>query len=248
MMAPPKLDRVGCALKQSTQQCCLPPARTMGSYISIMNDGPVNQFQVDVWVKFSTTPPMASTVLALAPGAPGVVAAIPSTNSSLGTDTVVIIDSDTASETFGLTPDATNPGNLLANIIGAASIDDGYSYIPRGDVLRSDRVDVSSKVFVQWHMVSVNNPQTVVLFGGVQSFLSGNTTNGDNRFLFLESFLAQSGVDTRLVNPILNNDTRAAALVAQYEAMIQSEDTSAFTVVKTASQPPCSLIGMQALD
>ncbi|KAJ7868222.1 hypothetical protein B0H14DRAFT_3441369 [Mycena olivaceomarginata] len=168
--------------------------------------------------------------------------------NSDGDDTTVVIDQDSAFDALGMDPGALDLGHLLAAVIGAASIDEDYSPIPRGDVLRSDQANISSTVFVQWHLVSVNNPNEVVLFGGMKNLTTGSVAGGDNRFLFVEQFLAQTGVETRIVRPIASTDPTATGLVDQYEAMIQGADTSAFTIPKTSSQSPCSLIGMQALD
>ncbi|KAJ7201993.1 hypothetical protein B0H12DRAFT_1162919 [Mycena haematopus] len=212
----------------------------MGSYASIMNDSPVNPIEVDLYVKFTMDPPAAITGVSLVTAATGVVATQPLANELAN----VVIDPDSAQAALGLDPGALGLGSVLAASIGLAAIDEGFMYVPRGNVLRSERFLVNIPVYAQVLAVSVNNDATVILFAGNHNLTTGATPNSDNRVLFLEEIAG--GLDTRIVTPIASTDPTAASIIDAYEAMVQSEDTSAFTTKVTRSVLPCS--GLAALD
>ncbi|KAF7344202.1 hypothetical protein MVEN_01710700 [Mycena venus] len=212
-----------------------------------MNDAPLNGNEVDLYVKFATEPPGPITVLSAVTAAPGVAAALPIPGQSPDTDTTVVIDQDSAYDALGLQPGSLGLGPLLAAVIGSASINEGFLLVPRGDVIRSDQLPLNSTVFAQILEVNVNNNSTVVLFAGTENFTTSGIANGDNRFMLLEGVL-QGLLDVRIVDPIASTDPGAASIVEQYEAMIQSEDTSAFTTKITPSVLPCSLTGLNSLD
>ncbi|KAJ7574909.1 hypothetical protein C8J56DRAFT_1124753 [Mycena floridula] len=216
----------------------------MGSYASIMNDSPLNQFEVDLYVKFTTEPPVAMTGVSLVTAATGVVAALPIPGG--GVDTNVVIDQDSALDALGLQPGDLSLGPLLAATVGLAAIDEGYFLVPRGDVIRSDKLPLNSQVYAQVLEVNVNNNFTVILFAGSHNLTTGGSADSDNRSMLLEGIL--QGLDVRIVTPLASTDPAAASIVQGYEAMVQSDDTSAFTTKLTRTALPCSLTGLHALD
>ncbi|KAJ7791430.1 hypothetical protein B0H14DRAFT_3566804 [Mycena olivaceomarginata] len=206
----------------------------MGSYASIMNDLSPNQFEVDLYVKFTTDFPGNITSLPLVTAAQGVVAALPIPDQNEGAN--VVLDQDSALSALGLDPGDLSLGPLLAATIGLTAIDEGYLSVPRGDVIRTDSLPINSTVYAQVLTVAVNNNFTVVLFAGTHNLTTAGTANGDNRFLLLEGIL--QGLDTRIVTPLNSTDPAATALIDQYEAMVQSEDTAAFTTKITPNVLP----------
>ncbi|KAJ7355302.1 hypothetical protein DFH08DRAFT_852137 [Mycena albidolilacea] len=216
----------------------------MGSYASIMNDAPLNQFEVDLYVKFTTDFPGNITGLPLVTAAQGVVAALPIPDQNEGAN--VVLDQDSALSALGLDPGDLSLGPLLAATIGMTAIDEGYLSVPRGDVIRTDSLPINSTVYAQVLTVAVNNNFTVVLFAGTHNLTTAGTANGDNRFLLLEGIL--QGLDTRIVTPLNSTDPAATALIDQYEAMVQSEDTAAFTTKITPNVLPCAFKGIAELD
>lgn len=130
-------------------------------------------------------------------------------------------------------------------------------------MIRTDSLPINSTVYAQVLTVAVNNNSTVVLFAGTHNLTTAGTANGDNRFLLLEGIL--QGLDTRIVTPlnsskydkclyrpaqltIFSADPAATALIDQYEVMVQSEDTAAFTTKITPNVLPCAFKTIAELD
>ncbi|KAJ7436108.1 hypothetical protein B0H11DRAFT_2207342 [Mycena galericulata] len=191
----------------------------MGAYVSVMNDFPLNQGEVDSYLKFTTEPPASVTANLL-----GVVAALPIANSS--SETTVVLDEDSASNAVGLQPGVLSLGPLLAATIGLTAISEGYLLIPRGDLLRSNKLPLNSQVYVEYLTVSVNNNSTVILLAANQTLTTGGSANSDNRITMQELLVNQFST---IAGPIASTDPAAASIVEDYEAMIQSDDISAFT-------------------
>ncbi|KAJ7899778.1 hypothetical protein B0H13DRAFT_1883671 [Mycena leptocephala] len=166
----------------------------MGSYVSIMNDSPLNPIEVDLYVKYTVDPPAPITGVSL-----GVVAAQPLANELAN----VVIDQDSVQTALGLDPGSLGLGSILAASIGLAAIDEGFRYVPRGNVLRSERFLVNLPVYAQVLAVSVNNNSTVILFAGNHDLTTGATPNSDTRALFLENIAGN--LDTRVVTPIASS-------------------------------------------
>ncbi|KAF7351774.1 hypothetical protein MSAN_01610800 [Mycena sanguinolenta] len=207
----------------------------MGSYVSIMNDSAVNSLEVDLYVKYSLEPPAPITAISLVTAATGVVAAQPLADELAN----VVIDPNTVQANLGLDPGSLSLGPILAAAIGLAAIEGGFKYVPRGNVFRSERYQVNTSVYAEVLAVNVNNNSTVVLFAGNHTLTTGATLNSDNRALFLENIA--TGLDTRIVTPINSTDPNATSIIDAYEAMIQSDNTTAFTTVVTSVVLPCSL-------
>ncbi|KAK7023254.1 hypothetical protein R3P38DRAFT_2531993 [Favolaschia claudopus] len=210
-----------------------------------MNDAPLSQLEFDLYVKFTSDPPVSVTGLSLVTAAAGVVAALPIPNVAESAN--VILDPDSALAALGLVPGDLSLGPLLAGTIGLTAIDEGYLAVPRGNFIRTDKLPLNSTVYAEVLSVSVNNNSTVILFAGSHNLTTGGTAESDNRSMFLEGIL--QGLDTRIVTPLASTDPSAQNIVDQYEAMIQSEDTSTFTTaIKASDLRPCSLAKLFALD
>ncbi|KAJ6451265.1 hypothetical protein C8R45DRAFT_946272 [Mycena sanguinolenta] len=211
---------------------------TMGSYASIMNDVRSNGMEVDVYIKFTTQPPVPVTGLALVTETVGVVAAVPVAN--VNGEINVILDQDSALDVLGADPGALSLGPLLAAAIRVTAEQGGYLLLPQGAFLRSDNLPISSAVYAQVLTIAVNSNSSVSLFAGSSNLTTAAMANGDTRTLFVESILG--GLDTRIATPIASTDPTAAGLIDQYEAMIQAEDTSVFTTQIKPSVLPCAFM------
>ncbi|KAJ7201767.1 hypothetical protein B0H12DRAFT_1080944 [Mycena haematopus] len=207
----------------------------MGSYASIMNDLPLNGMEVDTYIKFTTNPPAPVTGLALVTATTGVVAALP--NANVNGEINVIIDQDSALDALGLAPGALSLGPLLGATIGVAAIGDGYLILPEEDIFAAT-ICPSAAQFMP-------SNSSVTLFAGSSNLTTAANADGDNRTLFVESILGT--LDARVATPIASTDSTAAGMIDEYEAMIQSEDTSVFTTQVTANVlPSCAFAAFMA--